>query len=50
MNLTLINFFLALVNAVMAWDSYQRGQRIYMWISLLVALFCFSSACMGLNA
>jgi len=48
MNLTVINFFLALVNALMAWDSYHRGQRTFMWISAAIALFCFASACMGL--
>jgi len=39
-----INLILSVINAGMAYDSFQRGQNRMGWVSVVVSAFCFVSA------
>jgi hypothetical protein len=41
---SIINLVLSLINAVMAWDSFKRGQPGLAWFNLAVSSFCFVAA------
>jgi len=41
MDWSMINLILSVINAGMAYDSFQRGQNLMGWVSVVVSAVCF---------